>query len=289
MGTARIEWIGRCDERDPFTIRAVGELSAALTATGADATGYSVRTLMAGEVAGATVTGPGGAGVIRAVDWQGGQIELAFVGTLMTSGRSDNRRTLEDETNTGDFSADVTLSGANAPRGRVASNVTIKGDLTSELNFTGDVVKVFVVGTADGARVQATGSIGSLLLGASTGSDFLAGVAAGFAGRFATDAADLIDGAASTARINSLQIRGLPVAKGTPAPRFLEDSNFTAGALGTVVLKNAVDQQTYGLHTLAVRMVKHTDTEDAAETFTWLPGRAEPDSWLLGSPIDLLA
>ena len=214
-------------------VRARGELSATLTATGQDAANYSFRTVMAGEVADATVTGPGGAAVIRSIDWQAGEIELGFVGTLQTTGQKDNRRTAEDETNAGDFGADVTLSGVNAPRGRAAANVVVRGDLTSTLNVTGDVNKVYVAGTADGARVQATGSINVLLLGKALDSKVFLGTAGIGA---ITEAGDFTNPGAT---LRQLSIRGIKGEEGL----FVEDLKVAAPQLGKVSLLNADFEQ----------------------------------------------
>jgi len=96
-----------------------------------DATGWSldvnseVRSLTLGQVSGNTqvdVEGP--IRSLRAISWDGGSIEADWIGSLRTTGA---RRPVEDN---GDFSADITLSGNNAPRGRALSSASIVGSLT---------------------------------------------------------------------------------------------------------------------------------------------------------------
>jgi len=96
-----------------------------------DATGWSldvnseVRSLTLGQVSGDTqvdVEGP--IRYLRAVSWDGGCIEADWIGYLRTTGA---RRPVEDN---GDFGADITLSGNNAPRDRTLSSASIVGSLT---------------------------------------------------------------------------------------------------------------------------------------------------------------
>jgi len=96
-----------------------------------DATGWSldvnseVRSLRLGKVSGNTeVDVEGGIRSLRAVSWDGGSIKADWIGSLRTTGA---RRPVPDN---GDFAADITLSGNNAPRGRTLSSASIAGSLT---------------------------------------------------------------------------------------------------------------------------------------------------------------
>ena len=95
-----------------------------------DATGWSldvnsdVRSLRLGKVSGNTeVDVDGGIRSLRAVSWDGGSIEAAWLGYLRTTGA---RRPVVVN---GDFSADIALSGVGAPRGRALASASIAGSL----------------------------------------------------------------------------------------------------------------------------------------------------------------
>ena len=138
------------------------------------------------------------------------EIEAPWVGKLMIKG---DRR---DPTVAGDFGADVTLSGADPRKGL-------------------SLGRLQVAGTVRGSTVRSFGSIGSVMLGAVEGSDFLAGLKASVT-RHAAIGADFEDPMAS---IKSIKIKGLRLPKGTATPRLFCDSNFSAASIGSVSLLNA--------------------------------------------------
>ncbi len=95
--------------------------------------------------------------------------------------------------------------------------------------------KLSVAGSAVDSFVWAIGSIGSISLGASYGSDFLVGCIPAEGDRHAKDRDDFV---VPEANIKSLKIKGLRVPKGEIAPRFVLDSNFSAPTFGSVSLLN---------------------------------------------------
>ena len=133
-GTLTAEWFN--------SIRARGNLSATITATGTDTRGTSISTLQAASVPAATIVAPGGIRTIRTADWLDGSITAAWISSLTTSG--DRRLEID-----GHFLADITLSGLGNPR-QTLSRASIAGDLANcTWDITGDVGTI----TADRADV----------------------------------------------------------------------------------------------------------------------------------------
>jgi hypothetical protein len=81
------------------------------------------------------------------------------------------------------------------------------------------------------------------------------------------------------AAIGSIKIAGWRVPRGSPIPRFLEDTNFSAARIGKVKLLNGdfVAGQS-GIYVLAdalggpLRWVRHVDSADRANNWYWRPG-----------------
>ena len=111
--------------------------------------------------------------------------------------------------------------------------------------------------------------MGSILLGATDGSDFLAGIA-DTAGRHASGEADFVN---PLAIIRSVKIKGL---KGS-SDRFFVDSNFSAASLGTINLLNvdySNNDESFGLFALdqdtgkEIRSISYRDTV-TGERWKW--------------------
>jgi hypothetical protein len=241
-----------------------GVLRAAISAADKDAKGVSIGELKAGMVSGISVASPGGVAKISTSRWSGGEIRAGWIGSIKTAA---NSRLGGD----GDFDADVTLSGQWTPVGKaVLGSVGLSGDLGGNWSVTGNLGSMKVAGTADHARVQASGTMASIRLGASDGSDFLSGVSGG--ARHAQTGGDFNPAGS----INNFKITGLKMPKGTPPTRFMKDTNISAARLGTVSLLNAEDVGN-GLYVLRsdtggeIKSAKHKDTQYPENNWSYPP------------------
>jgi hypothetical protein len=202
----------------------------------------SVRSLTLGDVSEADVAVEDVLGAVKAQRWANGTLSADSMGSLQITGyRGDLRRGIVAVP--GDFGAVVDVRGENVlARRRTLNSASIAGDLAGSLwKVGGDVGMFRVVGTASGSVVRASGSIATVTLGAADGSDFLAGVDVDGQGRYAAVDGDFVN---PQARIGVVSFRGLPTppvgsgAVAGDANRYLVDSNFTAGAFGTISLVN---------------------------------------------------
>jgi len=227
------------NRRDPSI---TGNFGAALNLTGQDKRGMSLNKLqVAGKILDSQITLSGAAGTIMAAQWDSGSLDALWAKNIMTKG---NRR---DPAITGDFGASLTLTGQDS-RGM-------------SLN------KLQVAGTARNSTVWTAGSMGTLMLGATEGSDFLAGIAE-TAGRHASGEADFVN---PLAVISSAKIKGRKVPKGQVSPRFFVDSNFSVASLGAVSLLNvdySNDDESFGLFALNQGTGKEIKSISARDTVT---------------------
>lgn len=222
------------------TIRTQGTLTAGITANGVDARGVSINSLTAGKVGNVNLKVPGTINTLTAAEWLDGLIEAAWARTIQITG---NRRAGI----AGDFGADVNLTGRDA-RGTSLTTLSIAG-------------------TALNSSVRAFGSVSSVVVGASIGSDFLAGVAQDVE-RQPTERADFVN---PLAAIRSFTVQGLPGSKAD----FFADSNIAASSIGKVSLLNG-DFETgnsgiFANGQLAKPMlsVRNRDTRNPARNWTW--------------------
>ncbi|MCD6304285.1 MAG: hypothetical protein J7M21_04915, partial [Planctomycetes bacterium] len=210
------------------------------------------KSLLAGQVTEADLTVADALGSVKAARWTGGKIEADTVKSFYITGKR--------------------LRGAE----------DIIGDFQGDLTVTGELGTFTVLGTARNSTVCAGGSIRSIVVGATDGSDFLAGVADDTLDPADVQPADLAAGAT----IRSLTVRGWRVPRGQAVPRFVLASNFLASQFGTVRLTNAGGGESYKLHLPAeddIRSLSHKDTQDRENTWTWRPGKPYPQQWV-GSP-----
>ncbi len=163
--------------------------------------------------------------------------------------------------------------------GNVVGAVNVSGDLgdtfiagdlqTSGWIVSGSMGDFVVVGVAEAAgasaAVRAGGDMGAIVLGAVRHVDFLAGVSA--VGRHATSSGEF-----NGSTIGSVRVTGAKMAKGAPIPRFVEDSYFSAAAIGQVKMVNA-DFGSSGLYLdedpTRIGWLVHRDTEDDQLSFVW--------------------
>ncbi|MCD6391997.1 MAG: hypothetical protein J7M40_00665 [Planctomycetes bacterium] len=217
-----------------------GDFGATLNLTGQDKRGMSLNRLqVAGKILDSQITLAGAAGTIMAAQWDSGSLNATWAKNIITKGKRADR------------------SGAGG----------IVGDLGATLNLTGQdkrgmsLNKLQVAGTARNSTVRTAGNMGSILLGATDGSDFLAGIKNGVA-RYATSHDDFDN---PVATIKSVKIKGI---KGTTG-RFFEDTNLSASSLETVSILNAdfVNGEC-GLYAKEIRRVTYRDTE-SGEKWSW--------------------
>jgi hypothetical protein len=197
------------------------------------------------------------------------QIVAPWVGSLYIRGNRRNRVL-------GHFGADLILSGVGA-RGATLRNARINGDLYgAEWDITGRMGPLRVNGIVEDMIVRTTDSMGPLTMGAVVNSDFLAGISSSVA-RHAQSAADFVNPAA---RMRSVIIRGIRGPRGTPDPYYFENSNFSAGGMSAVILKNLWTDnggEQFGFFALSkesgggsISVIRHRDTV-AFDSWTWKP------------------
>ncbi|MBN1943487.1 MAG: DNRLRE domain-containing protein [Phycisphaerae bacterium] len=220
----------------------------------------NLRLLRLGNVQSANVAVAGNVSSIIATQWLGGKIEAKSVQNLRTTGL------------VGTFSATVTLSGSANPRLITIGSVYIAGNLTnSQWNVTGMISRFLVRGTARDSRLQTTGDIRLLFLGASHNSNYLAGVDKSFQGAFSEDRNDFVNESAKIWLIRILGLRGT-----APATRYVTDTHFTAGKIGGGNILNA-DLGSVGFHILDregnISYIRHIDIGDRSNSWFWRPGK----------------
>jgi len=134
-------------------------------------------------------------------------------------------------TSKGHFQGDLVLTGQGAGKYTLGS-AKVYGDLwESSWDIAGEMGKLTVKGSAVSTTVRSSGGMKSITLGRALHADFLAGIADGV-DRRAEEPADFVNAAAL---IKSFKIKGPKNA----SPRwFFEDSNLSAGWIGSVRLLN---------------------------------------------------
>ncbi|MHC4563947.1 MAG: choice-of-anchor Q domain-containing protein, partial [Planctomycetota bacterium] len=198
-----------------------------------------LRGLKLADVTSAAVDVSGAVGTVKAARWTSGSLGADRLRQLRVVG--DRRLGLA-----GDFGADLTLADNSGPLPLRTAHVA-GGLVNSTWSIAGSIGTLTVVGTADGSEVRAAGGVRALTLGATVGSDFLAGAHESVS-RFANTDTDFAN---RHATIRSLKITGLRAAD--PKPRyFYSDSNFSAARFGNVALRNVdFGSQTTGLYALS--------------------------------------
>ncbi len=269
-----------------------GDMSGTWDLTGAGDIGVvTVR----GQVADALIDAPNsGIRTLRVGEWDdtGGDadaINARWIGRLQTRGRRDNRRTPADETLAGNLDVDLTLTGAN--RGWSLRNARITGDLGAPgagrtWTMAGGLLGFTVFGTVYDSRLQAAGEARRLVMGAASGSDFLAGVDVGFAGAPADLAPGVFTGVDNG--IGLINIRGWRHEGAQPV--FLQNSRFAAPGIGRVRLTNYAAEDTYSLHVGSedtMGVIAYRDTDNTANNWHWWPGQQKPAELLSGTGAQL--
>ena len=242
-------------------IRAGGALTADITATGFDTRrGMSINRLMAGTIGDITVDVSGGINSVKATQWLSGSLTADWVGNLMITG---NRRAGLD----GDFGANLHLTGSDAPRGITLKNARISGDLADSLwDIGGTLKRLKVSGTAENTTVRTSGDMLGVQLGASKGSDFLAGIS-GSVDAANIEVADFVpDG-----YIHKFKISGLRLPSGAAIPSFFDDSHVCAATMGVVDILNAdfTDSAVHVLDSAGGGEIRRLSYRDTATGESW--------------------
>ena len=166
---------------------------------------------------------------LTVIDWQGTagaeQITAPWIGKL--SARGNKAAGVA-----GDFQASLALTAPPGTKPTLAA-AKIAGGISGAIwDIVGDMGKLTVLGAVTGSTVRTAGSMAGVTVGASDGSDFLAGLDPS-AGR-RPDAVGDFDNVLAT--IKSFKVKGIA---GAGAPRwFFADSNVSAATLGVVSLLN---------------------------------------------------
>jgi hypothetical protein len=249
-----------------------GSLSADVTVDGATAKGVSLASLTVGATIDAQLTVADALGAVRAARWADGKLSADSVASITITGKAGRAPLV------GDFAADVALAGRNVPAGKNAVGaVSIAHDLLGSAWQIGGQAGALTVGhLAQGSSVRAAGSIARIDLGATEGSDFLAGLAVDSLLRRANASGDFANPAA---KIGSVTVRGRALRTGDPT-RFVIDSNFTGAFIGPVSLINVDAGAADGLVVLGnmthLKSLTVRDTLIRANNFTWSAPRPMP-------------
>ncbi len=133
----------------------------------------------------------------------------------------------------GDFDASLDLTGGPGVDRALLGTTKIAGALRGvSWDVAGEMGKLTVVGAVTGSTLRADGSMAGVKVGASVGSDFLAGIDDNAFRR--PDGPGEFDNILAT--IKSFKVKGIKTAG---APRWLfSDSNVSAATIGTVALLN---------------------------------------------------
>ena len=174
----------------------------------------------------------------------------------------------------GDFQADLNLTG-NPTTPRTLNSAYVGGNLADSLwDLAGNLTGLTVVGTADHSRLCTGGSMGTLSLGATISSDFLAGMDDTIQ-RCPQSGQDFQN---VLATIKSVTIKGLPAyRRAVSPPRFVVDSHFAAYTLGSVSLLNVDSTDPGGLYAFnagtlkEVKSVRSSDWAGKALSWSWHP------------------
>ncbi|NLF32339.1 MAG: tandem-95 repeat protein, partial [Planctomycetes bacterium] len=230
-GALSAPWIGRLISRNA--------LNAAVTTEGADARGFSIAAVTAGDAGGTTLDVPGLIGQVRVSQWHSGSLQAGGLAALVTGGRGAG----------GDVGIDLALDGAGVLAGRPAlGGARIAGNLIgADWTVDGSAGNILVAVRMTGSTLRTSGHLNALTAGAMLDSAVLVGVA----GDYATDAdadgvidlprgADAFAGAVGgvVPTLNALSIRG---GRGIGGELF-EDSTVAAGRLGRAVLASAATE-----------------------------------------------
>jgi hypothetical protein len=237
-----------------------------ITVSGHDSKGVSVGTFRVGRVDDATVVADGGVDSISSSQWEAGSITAGWVGSI---GIKINAAIGGH----GDFGPYMVLSGVAVPLKKATlGSVNIAGDLLNGSQWdvrTGNVGSVTVSGTVEHSLIRSAGDITSIKLGASSGSDFGAGVAFGLLQSDRHVAlGDAVNAPTGTIRI--FTVSGLMVAPRQPIPQFFVDSNISA-KVGTVNMLNW--DGLGGLFTSTgstnTRLLRYKDTDRLPDNWAW--------------------
>ena len=203
--------------------------------------------------------------------------KIGSLSVASASGVSIDALRIDRLTATGDFAAEMTLQGG----GTAASlgSARIGGGAGGTWNITGSTGQIAIRGQANSLRVSSTGNMASLTLGAVKDSNFLAGFNSSFSDPHPDSSDDFVPSLLSS--IGSIRVTGLKIPAGSPVPRFVENSNFSAARIGAVQLMN-VNLGNSGLYALAggatsgIKSVRIADSDplwklDPAHNWSWQP------------------
>ncbi|MGB2819596.1 MAG: hypothetical protein WBF17_01340, partial [Phycisphaerae bacterium] len=233
----------------------------------------SLVSLTLGNVHGGDVEVDDALRSVKALRWANGRLEADSIGALSVTGGKGVGAV------SGDFGADVTVNGTGVAENAFAvGKVAVSGDLAnSDWKVGGNVRSFVTAGTARGSSLRSSGGISAIDLGATSASDFLAGVDVLSTSRRAETDGDFVNGGGA---IGSVNIRGVGPSGSTE--RFFEDSNLSAVSFGSIRLKN-IDFDTgqsgfrasNGGEAPAFGSVSYADTE-TGQTWSWKSANTEP-------------
>jgi hypothetical protein len=271
----------------------------------------SMTSFQAGAVTDAQLTVDDALGSAKALCWNAGKIEADSIGTLAVTGRLAAGAV---PAIAGDFGANLTVKGlksaataavlgtatiahdvtggtwsidAAAMAARTANTVTtitVNHDVTAGAwKIIGSAGTLNINGTATNSMIRASGTITTLNLGATNGSEFQAGVTVEKA-----SADMLVADVNNLSAIKTINVKGWTVPAGQPKQFFVKDSSFLAGQIGTVSFTNAAGMDSFDIYVpdpvTDVKSVKNTDKVTPTNNWTW-----PSVNWVGSPPITAIA
>lgn len=243
-----------------------GDFSGQIAAAAHPTTGVSIGSMkLAGAIAGPVQVG-GAIPTLRCTRI-GSLVSARYFGSVTA-------------TATGASSAGAIQATGQDAKGVSISSIALAGN-TSNLTISGpgSIKTLTVGGVFSGSQLRAGGSVDAITAAQMLDSNVLVGVRSEYGGLIITQAAQLRDGAASTATLKSLTVKGGTYPRGEHPVCFAR-STISAARIGTVSLVNAEPTAQSVIWALqGPAQVKHTDKNSAAGNWSWKPGQAIPSGW----------
>ena len=224
-----------------------------------------INSLNLGDVINAEVELAGSIGSLSAKRWLSGRIEAGTIRSLKM--RGDRRSGIS-----GDFGAQMVLNGSDNVK-YTLGRARITGNLVDAYwNVNGDTRTLSVKGLAQSFRMESTGGLGRLAVGATDGSDFLFGCEVPEGMRHATTREQFTNLLATVRSVRITGIRGV-----SNETRFFRNSNISAARIGRVSLLNGEfdAEEEFGLFAAdtedgnEIGFVSHRDKADNSRNWDW--------------------
>jgi hypothetical protein len=222
---------------------------------------------------------------IRATDSNAGISVQSMKDVILSAGAIGSLRASQDVTGTRPNSSLILAGYDIGPD--LAFGGPDDGPFTSGA-ATGDITRLYIGGTVQNSTVRAGGNIQTLIMGATTHSNFIAGASVEAFRENKPCATEPSDFADPQATIAALQVVGVTTGGGGIATPAMSDSNFSAPNYGNLSLLNGPDWNAFAVIVLDnqnhIQSVTYRDTTDSQNNWYWQPGQ----EWKGGTPLDVI-